>query len=347
MFYKLLSSYRPFVQPRNSGSHRILIVPFLQREIVLDDESSFVGVRIDRCVQQLAGGSRSHVTGLFDHDCVSVNGQMEINPGRILSAGDHVFVRFEQNRRYSPRRRPEQQKHRGFSIVHEDADLIVVDKSAELLTVPTDGREPSTLIYRVSEHVRRTSRERSAILVHRLDRGVSGLLVFAKRPHAANDLQSQFAEHKPDRVYLALVAGIVRLETGTFRSYLTTGKNLTRYSTSDPDAGELAVTHYRVLDQSVGTDPSVQISLVEVRLETGRRNQIRVHFAEAGHSVIGDARYRPDQWKNISWPHKRLALHAATLAFLHPATGQLLSFHSPLPVEMGRLMKHVGMKLKM
>ncbi len=322
-------------------------MPFLQREVIVDHESPFVGARIDRCVQQLAGGSRSHVTGLFDHDCVRLNGNTEINPGKTLAVGDQVFVRFEQNRKYSPKRRPELQKHRGFSIVHEDNDLIVVDKSAELLTVPTDGREPSTLIYRVSEHVRRTSRARGVILVHRLDLGVSGLLVFAKRPESARNLQEQFAEHKPDRVYLALVSGIVQKAQGTFRSYLTTGKNLTRYSTGDPEDGELAVTHYKVLDQTKSSDPDVQISLVEVRLETGRRNQIRVHFAEAGHSVIGDARYRPDQWKNIPWPHKRLALHAATLAFLHPANGQLMSFHSPMPMEMNRLMKQFGMKLKM
>jgi 23S rRNA pseudouridine1911/1915/1917 synthase len=287
------------------------------------------------------------VTGLFDHDCVSLNGQTEINPGQNLAVGDQVSVRFEQDRRYSPRRRPEQQKHRGFTIVYEDADLIVVDKSAELLTVPTDGREPSTLIYRVNEHVRRTSRERGAILIHRLDRGVSGLLVFAKRQNAANALQTQFAEHKPDRVYLAIVSGVLEKTAGTFRSYLTTGKNLTRFSTRDLNEGELAVTHYQVLDASEDPDPTNQVSLVEVRLETGRRNQIRVHFAEAGHTVIGDARYRPDQWKAIHWPHKRLALHAFTLSFLHPTGGHLLSFQSPIPTEMSRLMKQSGLKLKM
>lgn len=320
-------------------------MPFLQRELVVEGESPFIGGRIDRCVQHLAGGSRSFVTGLFDHDCVSLNGQVEINPGQNLNVGDRVFVRFEENRNYSPRRRPEMQKHRGFTIVYEDADLIVVDKSAELLTVPTDGREPSTLIYRVSEHVKRTSRERGAILIHRLDLGVSGLLVFAKKPQAARELQEQFKEHKPDRVYHALVGGRVAQQTGTFRSYLTTGKNLTRYSTSNEQEGELAITHYKVLSSCDATDRCGAISHVEVRLETGRRNQIRVHFAEACHSVIGDVRYRPDHWKEIPWEHKRLALHAATLAFDHPTTGKHLSFQSPLPREMTRLMKHCGLPI--
>lgn len=321
-------------------------MPFLQRELVVESNSPFTGGRIDRCVQQLAGGSRSHVTGLFDHDCVSLNGQIEINPGQNLNVGDHVSVRFEENRRYSPRRRPEMQKHRGFTIVFEDADFIVVDKSAELLTVPTDGREPSTLIYRVSEHVKRTSRERGAILIHRLDRGVSGLLVFAKRPQAARELQGQFADHKPNRVYHALVGGKVVQQTGTFRSFLTTGKNLTRYSTSDEAEGELAITHYKVLSSCSATDRCGAMSHVEVRLETGRRNQIRVHFAEASHSVIGDVRYRPDHWKEIQWPHKRLALHAATLAFDHPSTGKHLSFQSPLPNEMTRLMRQCGLPVQ-
>lgn len=319
-------------------------MPILQREQKLEPGSALIGGRIDRCVQQIAGGSRSHVTGLFDHDCVSLNGTVEINPGKTLREGDLVSVRFEANRRYSPRRRPEEQKHRGFTILFEDADVIVVDKSAELLTVPTDAKEPHTLIYRVSEHVRRTTRGSSALVVHRLDRGVSGLLVFAKNEDASESLQAQFAAHKPDRRYQAFVAGRVTPSTGTYRSYLTTGKNLSRYSTRDEEKGELAVTHFQVLAASKGSDRCGAVSHVDVQLETGRRNQIRVHFAEAGHPVIGDQRYRTELWKDIPWPFKRLALHAATLSFEHPRSGIPHRFESPLPKELVQLARFAGLQ---
>ena len=310
-------------------SHQL---PFLTREIVIDANTALLNGRIDRCVQELAGGSRSHVTGLFDHDCVTLNGQLEINPGRILCVGDHVQVRFEENRRYAPRRRPEQQRHRGFSIVFEDRHLVVVDKSADLLTVPTDGREPHTLMYRVNEHVRREGRGRGAFVVHRLDRGVSGLLVFGKTKDDARLLQEQFRQRKPERQYDALVAGIIEQDRGEFRSYLATGKNLTRYSTDDEDDGQLAVTHYQV------TERLPDLTHVTVQLETGRRNQIRVHFAEAQHPVLGDQRYRSDLWKEIRWQHKRFAMHASTLGFNHPISSEPLLFTSPLPNEMTNFM---------
>ena len=169
-------------------------MPFLIRELQLEADSPFIDARADRCVQELAGGSRSHVTGVFDHDCVTLNGALEIDPGRKLGAGDQVRIRFEENRRYSPQRRPQVTRHRGFSLVYEDREIIIVDKSADLLTVPTDGREPHTLIYRVNEHIRHEGRGRGAFLVHRLDRGVSGLLVFGKTKEMADAVQSQFSQ---------------------------------------------------------------------------------------------------------------------------------------------------------
>jgi 23S rRNA pseudouridine1911/1915/1917 synthase len=306
-------------------------VPFLNQELLVDEQSPHLGGRIDRCVQELVGCSRSFVTGLFDHDCVTLNGEMEPDGGRFLNAGDRIILRYEANRRYSPRRRP-REKHQGFSILHEDRHLIVVEKSADLLTVPTERREPYTLIYRVNEHVRHQDRRSAAVVVHRLDLGVSGLLVFAKSQDVAKTLQQQFRDRKPERQYDAIVSGIVKEDAGEFRSHLITAKSLTRYSTEDPDDGELAITHYQVASRMAGT------THVVVRLETGRRNQIRVHFSEAGHSVLGDQRYRPDLWAKIDWPFRRLALHAGTLGFQHPVTEQPLQFHSPLPREMTKFL---------
>lgn len=308
-------------------------MPFLIREIVVSDDSPFAGGRIDGCVRQLADASKSFAAGLFDHNCVQLNDQPETDAGRVLSMGDRVVIRYEQGRRYSPTRKP-QKKHRGFSIVFEDRELIVVDKSHELLTVPTDAREPHTLVYRVNEYLKHEGRGRGAYVVHRLDRGVSGLLVFGKTQESAELLQRQFADRKPERQYLTLVAGQVESDEGTFRSHLATGsKSLKRYSTDDPEDGELAVTHYQVIRRLP------KATLLSVQLETGRRNQIRVHFAEAGHPVFGDPRYRPDLALTPSWPWKRLSLHAATLAFDNPVTHEHLRFHSPMPDEMTRFIR--------
>jgi 23S rRNA pseudouridine1911/1915/1917 synthase len=319
-------------------------VPLEHRQLAILPNSPFANSRADRAVQHLAGGSRGFVVGLFDHDCVAINGSVETQPGRFLLPGDQLEIRFERNRRYSPRRRPEQHLNRGFRIVHEDSELIVVDKEAKLLTVPTEAREPNTLVTRVGEYLRRSSSTRSAHLVHRLDRGVSGLLVFAKSHEAAEILRTQFAQHSADRRYDALVAGNMTASFGTIRSFLATGKNLGRYSTKNPDQGEIAITHWKLLARANDSTRCPPVSQLEVRLETGRRNQIRVHLAEQGHPVLGENRYRTELLHKIPWREKRLALHAAVLGFLHPKSQQPLSFESPLPPEFIAFMKFIGLK---
>ncbi len=303
-------------------------MPFLTHQAVVNASSPHVGGRIDRLVQELAGGARSHVTGLFDHGCVTCNGQPMRETWWRLAAGDRVEVRYEAQRRYSPQ--PPPRPHRGFVVVYEDRDLLVVDKAPELLSVPTERGERYTLAERVDEYVRRSKGGRGAFPVHRLDRGVSGLLVLGKTKELADCLRDQFAGRKPERRYVAIVAGRLPAAAGEFRSYLATDKSLNRYSTEDREVGQLAVTHCRTLEHLVDT------TLVEVRLETGRRNQIRVHFAEAGHPVLGDPRYQPAAARHRDWPYERIALHAQTLGFQHPVTGQPLQFHSRLPTEMVR-----------
>jgi 23S rRNA pseudouridine1911/1915/1917 synthase len=141
-------------------------------------------------------------------------------------------------------------------------------------------------------------------------------------------LRDQFAARKPRRTYTAIVYGQLLDARGTFRSYLTTDeRTLNRYSVSEPLTGELAVTHFRRLDRFQDA------SFVEVTLETGRRNQIRVHFAEAGHPVLGDFRYAREHQQHPGWPHKRLALHAESLGLEHPITGEKLLFSAPWPAE--------------
>lgn len=213
-----------------------------------------------------------------------------------------------------------------FEIVHDDEHLMIVNKPAHLLTVPTPKREGNTLQGQIRKWLARHQPAAKAICVHRLDRGVSGLLVFAKSFEVADQLRAQFAARKPARKYMALVKGKLEESKGTFQSYLATDESLTRHSVG-PDEGELAITHYRVRDYFE------EATLVEVTLETGRRNQIRVHFAEANHPVLGDPRYRSQQAAHRLWPYKRLALHAESLGIEHPVTQELLEFIAPWPQE--------------
>lgn len=306
-------------------------MPLATHSTTVEPASPLVGQRADRLVQSWCALSRSQVTGLFDHGCVRIGGAVCTQPAQRLAAGDQVELSYDPHQRYHPRNKP--RRNLGFEIVFEDAQLLVVIKPAGLLTVPTKREETNTLVAKATEYVRHVGGGRGALAVHRLDRGVSGLLVLGKSPEIVRQLKDQFADNKPEREYVALVAGHVRQRQGTFQSLLATDKDLNRFSTEDEEIGQLAITHYRVvarLDEA---------TLVQVRLETGRRNQIRVHFAEAGHPVLGDERYRPDQSAHRRWPHARLALHARLLGFTHPATHQPLRFEAPLPAEMDEFLR--------
>jgi 23S rRNA pseudouridine1911/1915/1917 synthase len=283
--------------------------------------------RIDKIVRALTNMSVRQAQGLFDAGGVSLNGAVCKEPWKWLKIGDEVAVEYEANRRYKAA--PKARKYAGFELIHEDAHLLVVSKQANLLTVPTDNGETNTLLHRLSDYLARGRQHRPKIwIVHRLDRGVSGLLVFGKRAEISTQLRAQMAEHKPLRRYLAIVAGTMKQEEGTFDSYLATSEGLTRYSVPDADKGERAITHYRVVERLP------EATLVELRLETGKRNQIRVHLAEAGHPVLGDERYKPQQAKHRLWKVKRLALTAVELGFAHPITGEELRFEVPPAPEM-------------
>jgi 23S rRNA pseudouridine1911/1915/1917 synthase len=313
-------------------------MPRTNKSATLLADSPLIGHRIDHLVQELVGLSRSQVTGLFDHGCVRVGGAICTQPGQRLAAGDRVEIKYDSHQRYHPQ--PKARRNLGFEIVYEDKQLIVVIKPAELLTVPTIRRETNTLQHKVAEYVKHVSKGRDALTVHRLDRGVSGLLVLAKSQEIVRQLKDQFAASKPEREYVAIVAGQMEQEHGTFESLLATDKDLNRFSTEDEEIGQLAITHYRVIARLRDT------TLVQVRLETGRRNQIRVHFAEAGHPVLGDERYQPELAAHPHWLHRRMSLHARLLGFEHPTTGEPLRFEAPLPTEMERFIGAAAGKAK-
>lgn len=205
-------------------------------------------------------------------------------------------------------------------VLFEDDELIVVEKPCGLLTVATERERSKTLYAMLFEYVKRKRPPEKLFVVHRLDREASGLLVFAKTDPAKHHLQQQFKNHSAARKYVALVEGRLRTDRKTIQSFLAENAAHRVYSVEDARKGKLAVTHLRVLKRSP------QTTLIEVRLESGRKHQIRVHLAEQGHPILGDKAYG-----SRMNPIRRLALHACSLAFEHPRTGQSLQFESACP----------------
>jgi 23S rRNA pseudouridine1911/1915/1917 synthase len=196
----------------------------------------------------------------------------------------------------------------------------VVDKPVGLLTMATDNERSKTVYAALREYANAKKPSEKLFIVHRLDREASGLLVFAKTIEAKEKLQDQFKDHSAGRRYVAVVEGQVGSDDFTIRSYLAENKAYRVYSTPNRKVGKLAVTHVRVMKRNRKT------TLVEVRLETGRKHQIRVHLAERGHPIVGDKNYG-----SRSNPIRRLALHAAVLEFKHPQTGKWMRLESPYP----------------
>jgi len=248
----------------------------------------------------------------------------------MLQAGDTLSIQYDPNRGY--RAKKVAWDDRAFSIEYEDSQLLVVNKAAGVLTVPTAKGEVHTLAGRLSAYLSRSGRKKEVIIVHRLDREVSGLLVIAKSESVAQTLIAQFMDRKPQRHYAAIVAGVMVEDAGTYQTHLGTRKNLDRYSTTPSSETEMAVTHFTVQERLNDT------TLIEVRLETGRRHQIRVHLAEAGHPLLGDPRYAAPSSQHPHWTARRIALHAQSLCIAHPQTGKELSFNTPLPIEMQKFL---------
>lgn len=276
---------------------------------------------------------RSTAEQLIHEGGVSCRGKLLCQGHQRLQIGDLLEIDYAPQPIKAPKSQPGAMQR--FEIVYDDRLLIVVHKPAGLLTVPTPKRESNTLQSQLRKWLDRQQPGAQAICVHRLDRLVSGLLVFAKSYEAADLIREQFSARKPERVYTAFVSGQLKETRGTIRSYLSTNDQLSRESSDDPEAGELAITHYRVVQQWR------DVACLEVRLETGRRNQIRVHLADLGHPILGDPRYRPRQAQHAWWPHQRIALHAETLAFSHPETGQPLRFVAAWPQEFRDLRKRL------
>jgi RluA family pseudouridine synthase len=208
----------------------------------------------------------------------------------------------------------------GFAILHEDKDILVVDKPAGLLTIATAREKERTAYFILTDYIRRgqaKSRNR-LFIVHRLDRETSGVLLFAKNEAAKFRLQNQWEE--TEKKYLAVVHGKLEKASDIISNYLMESKARLVHSTSDPAKGKLSRTAYQVLRETKN------LSLLDVELLTGRKHQIRVHLAGIGHPIVGDKKYGLERHA-----HARLALHALSISFKHPLSGERLTFKAKVP----------------
>jgi 23S rRNA pseudouridine1911/1915/1917 synthase len=305
----------------------------MQRVSLVVDTAA-AGERLDRWLAaRVPGVSRARLQGLIAGDHVRVDGASR-KPSHRVVAGERIEVEI-------PPLPPEELEPEAIalSVVHEDEHVLVLDKPAGIVVHPGAGHARGTLAAAVLAHAPGTAGvggPRRPGVVHRLDKDTSGLLVMAKTPLAYESLTAQLSARTVRRVYLAVVHGrLARAEGVIDKPIGRDPRERTRMAVRPLAKGRRAVTHFRVLERFA------DFTYVEARLETGRTHQIRVHFADLGHPIAGDTTYGGRRRRELPVPLEGLALHAAALAFVHPASHRHLEFVSGLPPRIERLLSHL------
>ena len=270
--------------------------------------------------KRLADHSKTKVKSMLKHNQFAVNSMPTSQFDTPLEDGDKVSVNFTTSFRVfsSPR----------LKLVYEDNDILVINKGYGVLSMGTDNIKEGTAYSIMREYVKYSDPRAKVFIVHRLDRDTSGLMMLAKTMEAKDTMQHNWNNMVLNRKYVAVVEGVIPDDEGVVKSYLAETAQFEVYSTQDPTKGQLAITRYKVLKRSSG------YTLVELELDTGRKNQIRVHMKDLGHPIVGDRKYGAS-----SSPIRRLALHARTLRFVHPITRKEMNFELPVPTRFAGLVK--------
>jgi 23S rRNA pseudouridine1911/1915/1917 synthase len=269
-------------------------------------------------LQSLANKSRDNIKSLLRNKQVLVNSESVTQFNHELKPGDLVTIRGE--------RQADGLVARNMRIVFEDEHIIVIDKNAGLLSMASDNEKYLTAYNILSNYVKQQKPSNRIFIVHRLDRDTSGLMMFARSEKVQSLLQRDWKHNVTARTYVALVEGEVTEPEGVIKSYIYESKALVMHTTRNPEKGDLAITRFRKLKSNK------DYSLLEVSLETGKKNQIRLHMQEFGHSIAGDKKYGV-----TTSPIGRLGLHASVLAFVHPVTGKEMRFESKVPAKFRRM----------
>ncbi|GAB2576000.1 RluA family pseudouridine synthase [Spirosoma areae] len=271
-------------------------------------------------VAQLPHKNRNNIKSLLSNKQILIDGKVYTQFNHPLLPGQTVTV--------AGTRAPETTQYRGLTMLYEDTHLIVINKQAGLLSMATNKERDRTAYGILSDFVKKADPKNKIFIIHRLDRETSGVMMFAKSEKVQQRMQESWNATTKERTYVALVEGVPEPPTGTVTSYLHESKALIVYSSQNPDSGQFSITNYKVLKAANG------YALLELELETGRKNQIRVHMQDIGHPIAGDAKYGA-----ATDPIGRLGLHAEVLAFEHPITGEPMRFDAPVPKLFLSMMK--------
>lgn len=279
----------------------------MEKYIVKENE-----ILIEFLKKMFSNLSKNSVKSLLHNEKVFVNGNMTTKYNYELNIGDVVEIR--------------EKVAKNIDIIYEDKDIIVINKPSGLLTVATEKEKNKTAYHLVMEYLKKKNKNNRIFIIHRLDKDTSGIIMFAKNERAKHLYQDNWNDIVKKRCYYAVIAGKMENKEGTIKSYLKENGNMV-YSVKDR-SGKLAITEYKVLKEREN------ISLLDINLKTGRKNQIRVHMKENKTPILGDLKYG-EKSKLIN----RLALHAYKLELINPVTKKLLTFEINMPNEFKMLFK--------
>ncbi len=271
-------------------------------------------------IENLPNKNRNNIKSLLKNKQVLVDGAAISQFNHPLNPGQEVMI---TESRFSDK------DMKGIKVVYEDEYLIAVEKASGILSIATDKEREKTAYNIVKNYVKSRNPLEKLFIVHRLDRETSGVMIFAKTEEMQQILQTNWQKMVLERTYVAVVEGKVEKNSDTIISYLKENSTFVTFSSDkEIEGSKKAVTHYTVLKRSKG------FSLVEANIETGRKNQIRVHMQSLGHSVVGDKKYGA-----TTNPLGRLGLHAKSIIFKHPKTGKILSFQTGIPAKFSGMFK--------
>ena len=279
----------------------------MEKYIVKENE-----ILIEFLKKMFSNLSKNSVKSLLHNEKVFVNGNMTTKYNYELNVGDIVEIR--------------EKVAKNIDIIYEDKDIIVINKPSGLLTVATEKEKNKTAYHLVMEYLKKKNKNNRIFIIHRLDKDTSGIIMFAKNERAKHLYQDNWNDIVKKRCYYAVIDGKMENKEGTIKSYLKENGNMV-YSVKDR-SGKIAITEYKVLKERKN------ISLLDINLKTGRKNQIRVHMKENKTPILGDLKYG-EKSKLIN----RLALHAYKLELVNPVTKKLLTFEINMPNEFKMLFK--------
>ena len=271
-------------------------------------------------IEKMPDKNRNNIKSLLKNKQVLVDKIPISQFNHILEPGQVVTI---------SEARLDSKEMKGIKVVYEDEYLIAVEKESGLLSIATDKERDKTAYNIVKKYVKAINPNEKLFIVHRLDRETSGVMIFAKTEEIQQILQTNWQHIVLERTYVAVVEGKVEKDSDTIISYLKENSAFVTFSSEkEIEGSKKAITHYKVLKRSRG------FSLVEAKIETGRKNQIRVHMQSLGHSVVGDKKYGA-----TTNPLGRLGLHAKSIVFKHPKTGKILSFQTGIPLKFMSMFK--------